>query len=320
MKTNNDVFGKIRRFASCNSAFVIFVALFIVASIMYDKFLTYTSVTNLVSQNAMIGLLAFGMTFVVIGADIDLSVGSVMALCGIIAAKLSANNILIVLIVVLGVGIALGLINGFLVTKMDIVPFIATLSMMLGLRGVVYLITGNKSVPTPDRTAIFAAIGDGELIPEFSNIIIIYVIIFAICYYVLKYTKYGRYNYAVGGNLQAAKMMGIKTDKVRITNYAISGLLAAAASIIMTSRLGSGQYSAGDGWEMDAIAATVIGGTLLTGGTGGVKGTFFGVLILGVMKQMFNLQGNLNTWWQNIATGVILLVVVIAQSRASSKK
>ncbi len=320
MKTKTNVLATLRKFASNNSAFVIFVGLFIIASIMYDKFLTYSSITNLVSQNAMIGLLAFGMTFVVIGADIDLSVGSVMALCGIVAAKLCAYNIVIVLVAVLGLGLLLGMLNGFLVTKMDIVPFIATLSTMLGLRGVVYLITGSKSVATPDRTAIFAQIGDGAIIPGFSNIIIIYVIIFAICYYVLKYTKYGRYNYAVGGNLQAAKMMGIKTDKIRITNYAISGVLAAMASIILTSRLGSGQYSAGDGWEMDAIAATVIGGTLLTGGTGGVKGTFFGVLILGVMKQMFNLQGNLNTWWQNIATGVILLAVVISQSRASSKK
>ncbi len=320
MVKDKNIWQAFRDFASRNSAFMIFLALFIFAAVMYDEFLSYTFLTNLLAQNAMIGLLAFGMTFVVIGGDIDLSVGSVMAICGIVAAMLSSQMILIPLVVVIGLGIVLGIINGLLVARLDIPPFIATLSMMLGLRGVVHIVTGSKSVPTPDRTAIFEAIGDGEIIPGFSNIIIIFAVIFAICLYVLKFTKYGRYNYAVGGNLQAAKMMGIKTVKVRVISYAISGGLAAIASIIMTSRLGSGQYTAGDGWEMDAIAATVIGGTLLTGGTGGVKGTFFGILILGIMKQIFNLQGNLNSWWQSIATGLILLAVVIAQSRTKMKK
>lgn len=320
MASENKLVKTLRGFASENSALMIFLVLFIFASIRYEQFFSYTFITNLIVQNTMIGLLSFGMTFVVIGGDIDLSVGSVMAICGIIAAKLCTQNIIIVLIVVLGTGVLIGLFTGFLVAKLDIVPFIATLSMMIGVRGVVHIVTGSKSVATTDRTAAFKAIGDGSFFFGISNATIIFLVIFAICYYVLKYTKYGRYNFAVGGNLQAAKMMGIKTTQVRMTSYAISGFLAAVAALIMTSRLGSGQYSAGDGWEMDAIAATVIGGTLLSGGTGGVKGTIFGVFILGIMKQIFNLQGNLNTWWQNVATGVILLVVVIAQSRSTVKK
>lgn len=268
----------------------------------------------------MIGLLAFGMSFVIIAGDIDLSVGSVMALCGVIAAKLSSQNILIVFAVTFGVGIFWGFLNGFMVAKMDIVPFIATLATMVGVRGIVHIITGSKSVSTAGCTEVFKAIGHGELIPYVPNTILIYLVVFAICMFVQRNTRYGRHNYAVGGNLPASKMMGINGTRTRILNYVLSGVMAAIAALIMTSRLESGQYSAGDGWEMDAIASTVIGGTLLTGGVGGVKGTFFGVLILGIIKQIFNLQGNLNTWWQNIATGLILLAVVVAQSIAKNRK
>lgn len=307
-------------FVKNNSTFMIFAVIFIFASLRYEEFFTYNFIKNLIVQNTMIGLLAFGMSFVIIAGDIDLSVGSVMALCGVIAAKLSSQNILIVFAVTFGVGIFWGFLNGFMVAKMDIVPFIATLATMVGVRGIVHIITGSKPVSTAGCTEVFKAIGHGELIPYVPNTILIYLVVFAICMFVQRNTRYGRHNYAVGGNLSASKMMGINGTRIRILNYVLSGVMAAIAALIMTSRLGSGQYSAGDGWEMDAIASTVIGGTLLTGGVGDVKGTFFGVLILGIIKQIFNLQGNLNTWWQNIATGLILLAVVVAQSIAKNRK
>lgn len=307
-------------FVKNNSTFMIFAVIFIFASLRYEEFFTYNFIKNLIVQNTMIGLLAFGMSFVIIAGDIDLSVGSVMALCGVIAAKLSSQNILIVFAVTFGVGIFWGFLNGFMVAKMDIVPFIATLATMVGVRGIVHIITDSKSVSTAGCTEVFKAIGHGELIPYVPNTILIYLVVFAICMFVQRNTRYGRHNYAVGGNLSASKMMGINGTRIRILNYVLSGVMAAIAALIMTSRLGSGQYSAGDGWEMDAIASTVIGGTLLTGGVGDVKGTFFGVLILGIIKQIFNLQGNLNTWWQNIATGLILLAVVVAQSIAKNRK
>lgn len=307
-------------FVKNNSTFMIFAVIFIFASLRYEEFFTYNFIKNLIVQNTMIGLLAFGMSFVIIAGDIDLSVGSVMALCGVIAAKLSSQNILIVFAVTFGVGIFWGFLNGFMVAKMDIVPFIATLATMVGVRGIVHIITGSKSVSTAGCTEVFKAIGHGELIPYVPNTILIYLVVFAICMFVQRNTRYGRHNYAVGGNLSVSKMMGINGTRIRILNYVLSGVMAAIAALIMTSRLGSGQYSAGDGWEMDAIASTVIGGTLLTGGVGDVKGTFFGVLILGIIKQIFNLQGNLNTWWQNIATGLILLAVVVAQSIAKNRK
>lgn len=307
------------QFLRNNSAFIVFVALFAFAAIRYDSFLSVPYIKNLFVQNSMIGLLAFGMTFVIIAGDIDLSVGANMAFCGIIAAKMSTQNIFLTVTVVLVLGIAIGLLNGFMVTKMDIVPFIATLATQVGVRGIVYIITDYRSVPTTGCTEAFKSIGHGSLIPGVPNPVLILFAIFFLCFFVLKYTKYGRHNFAVGGNLSAAKMMGIRSSYIRICNFAISGFMTGLAGLLIASRLGSGQYSAGDGWEMNAIAATVIGGTLLTGGVGGVSGTFFGVLILGVINMIFNLQGNLNIWWQNIATGVILLGVVMVQSRVQKK-
>jgi len=319
MKANINKESKIANIFRNHSALFIFIFLFLFAAITYDKFLSRIFITNLLVQNTMIGFLAFGMTFVIITGGIDLSVGSMLAICGIIAARLSSYNIFIVVILTIGLGALLGLLNGFLIVKLNIVPFIATLATMIGIRGYIHLTTGSKSVPTPDRTEAFKAIAKGELIPYVPNAILIFLIVFIIGAFILKYTRFGRHIYAVGGNEDAARMMGIHVNKVKTAAYMINGILAAISGLVMTSRLGSGQFSAGNGWELYAIASTVIGGTLITGGKGKLTGTLFGVLILGIIRQIFNLQGNLNTWWQNIATGIILLIVVIIQSRTQGK-
>lgn len=303
-----------------HSALIIFILLFIFAAVNYDVFLSRKFITNLLLQNTMIGFLAFGMTFVILTGGIDLSVGSMLAICGVVAARISGENILLVIGVTIALGALIGAVNGFMVVKLKIVPFIATLAMMIGLRGYIHLTTGSKSVPTPDRTEAFKLLAKGEIIPGVPNAILWFLLLLAAGVFILKYTKLGRHIYAVGGNVEAARMMGISVNRVKWTAYIFSGILAAVSGLVMTSRLGSGQYTAGNGWEMYAIASTVIGGTLITGGKGKLGGTFFGVLILGIIRQIFNLQGNLNTWWQNIATGVILLVVVIIQSRAETKK
>ncbi len=303
-----------------HSSLLIFILLFIFASIKYDVFLSRLFVTNLLVQNTMVGFIAFGMTIVIIAGGIDLSVGSILAISGIVAARMSSYNIVIVVALTLLTGLALGSLNAFMVVKLKIVPFIATLASMIGIRGYIHLTTGSKSVPTPDRTLAFKAIAKGEIIPMIPNALLWFLLILIIGGLLLKYTRFGRHIYAIGGNIEAARMMGINVNKVKWATYMISGLLASVSGLVMTSRLGSGQFTAGDGWEMYAIAATVIGGTLITGGRGKLSGTFFGVLILGIMRQIFNLQGNLNTWWQNIATGVILLAVVIVQSRTMIKK
>lgn len=316
----------VKRFAKDNNALLIFMLLFIFAAVTYDTFLNKAFIINLFTQNTMIGFVAFGMTFVILTGGIDLSVGSMLALCGIVAARLSHLNIFVVILVTLALGALLGAVNGFLVVKLKIVPFIATLATMIGLRGYIHLTTGSQSVPTPDRTEAFKALSRGKfldnIIPGLGvpNAIIWFIMLLVIGIFVLKFTRLGRHIYAVGGNVEAARMMGINTNRITWVAYIISGLMAAVSGLVMTSRLGSGQWSAGNGWEMYAIASTVIGGTLITGGKGKLGGTFFGVLILGIMRQIFNLQGNLNTWWQNIATGVILLAVVIIQSRAEERK
>ena len=316
----------VKRIIKNNNAALIFLMLFIFAAVTYDTFLNKAFIINLFTQNTMIGFVAFGMTFVILTGGIDLSVGSMLAICGIVAARMSHMNIFLVVIVTLGLGALLGAINGFMVVKLKIVPFIATLAIMIGLRGYIHLTTGSKSVPTPDRTEAFKDLARGEILdrifPELGiqNSILWFVILLVLGIFILKYTRLGRHIYAVGGNAEAARMMGINTSLITWSAYIISGLMAAVSGLVMTSRLGSGQWSAGNGWEMYAIASTVIGGTLITGGKGKLGGTFFGVLILGIMRQIFNLQGNLNTWWQNIATGVILLAVVIIQSRAEEKK
>lgn len=319
MENKTIIKSKIGTIVKDNNAVIIFVLLFIFAALTYDVFLSKQFIMNLLLQNTMIGFLAFGMTFVILTGGIDLSVGSILAICGVVAAKLSGENIIIVIGITMLVGITLGALNGFLVVKLKIVPFIATLATMIGVRGFIHLVTGSQSVPTPDRTDAFKAIAKGQLIPEIPNALLIFISLLVIGVVVLKYTKIGRHMYAVGGNEEAARMMGINTHKIKWLSYIISGFLASISGLVMTSRLGSGQYSAGDGWEMYAIASTVIGGTLITGGKGKLGGTFFGVLILGIMRQIFNLQGNLNTWWQNIATGLILLIVVIIQSRTEVK-
>ncbi len=337
---------KIGKIISKHSALCIFLGLAIIAAIVYgEKFLSFSVIINLFSQNGIEGLVALGMTCVILTGCIDLSVGAVVAVSGLLAATLSSGNVFVAIIACAVLGIGIGILNGVIVEKLRIVPFITTLSTMTLIRGVNLLITDGKSISASEGTDAFFSIaqwdttglketlaGPGaseEVLKEMGNVatslgrLPLFLYFFAaliIIYVILKYTKFGRSVYAVGGNPNAAKMMGINTSRVVISVYAISGLLAAIAGCILASRLKMGQYVAGEGWEMDAIAATVLGGTLMSGGKGRIWGTFFGVLILGLLEQIFIMQGNINVWWQNIATGVILLIVVMIQSKTEKKK
>ncbi len=341
--TNTNKFSKL---ASKHSALLIFLGLFIIAAIVYgDELLSVAVILNLFTQNGIEGLVALGMTCVILTGCIDLSVGAVVAISGILAATLATGNIFIAIIACLALGFVIGFINGFFVEKLRIVPFIATLATMTGIRGIILLITDGKSVSASEAPQSFLNIAqwntDGvaaslagpgaseDVLKEMGNVaaslgrmpLFIYFFVALIALWIiLKYTRFGRSIYAVGGNTNAAKMMGINTSRITISAYAISGILSAAAGLILASRLKMGQYAAGEGWEMDAIAATVLGGTLMSGGKGRIWGTFFGVLILGLIAQIFIMQGNINVWWQNIATGVILLIVVMIQSRTEKKK
>jgi ribose/xylose/arabinose/galactoside ABC-type transport system permease subunit len=240
-------------------------------------------------------------------------------LAGVLAANLSSKGMLVAILVPIMVTAFLGFINGVVISKMKIVPFIATLAMMMGVRGIAYISTGEVSVRVDKLSTGFTQLARGFIlgvpIPA-----IIFVVAIITTGFVLRYTSFGRHVLAVGGNEEAAKMMGLKIDKIKMMVYLISGALSGFAGVILASRLGAGQPVAGEGWEMTAIASVVLGGTLLSGGVGRISGTFIGALIIGIIQNMFNMQGNINTWWQNVLMGALLLIVVVIQSQVTRAK
>ncbi len=299
-------------------AVVALIAVCIFGAIRYAPFATPENLLNVLRQNSMLGMVALGMTLVVLTGGIDLSVGSVLAIAGIVAALLSDQGTFVAVSGGLAAGLVLGAINGLLITRARIQPFIVTLAMMIAARGVALGITGENSVRV-DRTAQgFLWLGRGRLL-GIPVPVVLAALAFLIGFIMLRYTRFGRYIYAAGDHQDAARLLGLKVDRVLIATYALSGLLAAMAGIILAGRLGAGQPVAGTGWELDAIAAVVVGGTLLSGGQGGVGSTVVGVLLLGVIFNLFNLEGTITPWWQGVLRGVFLLGVVVVQSRLQKR-
>jgi ribose transport system permease protein len=293
----------------------------IVLSFMTDKFFTADNGLNVLRQVAVNVCIATGMTLVVLTAGIDLSVGSVLALCGALTAGLFKNglsfpaNDLFVGFTILGaivggllLGSLLGWFNGFTITRFNVPPFVATLAMLTIARGFTMLYT--KGHPISNLGTDFAFIGAGIVfgipVPVWIAAIVVLIAVF-----ITQKTKLGRYIYAIGGNEQAAKLSGINIKKVKLTVYAIAGALAALGGVIVTARLDSAQPNAGISYELDAIAAVVIGGTSLSGGKGSVWGTVMGAIIIGVLNNGLVLL-NVSPFWQQVVKGsVILLAVVI---------
>ncbi|HEX8831531.1 MAG TPA: ABC transporter permease, partial [Longimicrobium sp.] len=295
-------------------AVVALAAVCLFGFIRYEAFATPDNVLNVLRQNSMLGFVALGMTMVILTGGIDLSVGSVLAVSGIVAATLSPYGTLAAVLGGLAAGTLLGTLNGVLITRARIQPFIVTLAMMIAARGAALGVTNEDSVHV-DRVATgFLWLGRGR-VAGIPVPVLLAALAFAIGWVVLRYTRFGRYVYAAGDHQDAARLLGLKVDRVLIATYAISGLLAALAGIVLAGRLGSGQPVAGNGWELDAIAAVVVGGTLLSGGQGGVGATVVGVLLLGVIFNLFNLEGTITPWWQGVLRGVFLLGVVVVQSR-----
>ncbi|HEX8393066.1 MAG TPA: ABC transporter permease [Longimicrobium sp.] len=295
-------------------AMVALIAVCVFGVIRYEAFATPENLMNVLRQNSMLGFVALGMTMVILTGGIDLSVGSVLAIGGITAAALSPYGTFAALAGGLAAGAVIGVVNGVLVTRARIQPFIVTLAMMIAARGVALGATGENSVRV-DRTAEgFLWLGRGR-VAGVPVPVLLAALAFLIGWTVLRYTRYGRYVYAAGDHQDAARLLGLKIDRVLITTYAVSGVLAALAGIVLAGRLGAGQPVAGAGWELDAIAAVVVGGTLLSGGQGGVGATLVGVLLLGVIFNLFNLEGTITPWWQGVMRGVFLLGVVVVQSR-----
>ena len=303
-------------FLQTQGALLALIILGVIASFAFDVFLTPLNLSNIFRQVSMIGLVSIGMTFVILTGGIDLSVGSIAAVAAVVAANFSDQFVLIPVFIPILIGAVIGFTNGFVITNLKIPPFIATLAMMLGARGIAFIISKGETVRAQHLSESFTQIARGYIlgIPNFGIIFILFLLIAMV---VLKYTSFGRRIYAIGGNEEAARMMGLNVDTEKKIVYTISGSFSAMAGMLLASRLGSGQPYAAAGWELNAIAAVVIGGTLLTGGVGKVEGTFYGVLILGIISNVINLQGTLPYWYANLVTAILLLIVILLQSRLS---
>lgn len=295
-------------------ALLALIVLVAVAAVRFPVFRQSGNILNILRQNSMIGIIAVAMTLVILTGGIDLSVGAVTALSSVLVASFSGtNNPVVILLVPVLIGSLLGLANGVIIAKMNVAPFISSLGMMMIARGIALVITSGNSVPMSGISkGWITGMAESALI-GIPSLILVFMLVVAIGLAITRRTRFGRSIYAVGGNEDAARMMGIQPERVKILVYTISGFAAALSGVILASRLGSGQPVTCEGWEMDAIAAVAIGGTKLSGGRGGVAGTVFGVLILAVIKNMINLQGSLNSWWQSIITGILLLVVILMQ-------
>ncbi|EPF7614660.1 ribose ABC transporter permease [Vibrio metoecus] len=291
--------------------------LVVVVSFLNPNFFTVDNLLNILRQTSVNAIIAVGMTLVILTAGIDLSVGSVLALCGAFAASLIAMEVPVLLAVptALLAGAALGAISGIIIAKGKVQAFIATLVTMTLLRGVTMVYTDGRPISTgfTDTADTFAWFGTGYAL-GIPVPVWLMVVVFAGAWYLLNHTRFGRYVYAVGGNESATRLSGINVDRVKIGVYAICGLLAALAGIIVTSRLSSAQPTAGMGYELDAIAAVVLGGTSLMGGKGRIMGTLIGALIIGFLNNALNLL-DVSSYYQMIAKAVVILLAVLVDNK-----
>lgn len=313
---------RVASFVQRQGALVALVAVAVFAFARYERFLTEENLTNVLRQNSMLGLVALGMTFVILTGGIDLSVGSLVAVAGVTAAGLADRGLLVALLAGVGFATALGLVNGLVIARARIQPFIVTLAMMIAARGLALVYTGEKTLSVPTEAQAFRELGRGKL--DLGALSIPYPVLmllaaYALGWLVLNYTRFGRHTYALGDSEEAARLMGLNVGRVTAGVYALSGALAGLAGVLLASRLGTGQPVAAIGWELDAIAAVVVGGTLLTGGQGGVGSTLVGMLLLALIFNIFNLEGWISPWWQLVLRGIILLAVVVVQNRLSKR-
>ena len=287
--------GVVKYFKDNIGIIIALVAMFIFLTVFpttRSTFLTPKNMFNILRQNASNLFLATGMTMVIILGGIDLSVGSVIALSGVVAAGCVVNFGLpeaVGFIAAIAVGAAVGLFNGFIICKTDIPPFIVTLASMNITKGIALVLTGGA--PIRCMTDAFKFPGAGYVGPVPTPVILMFII-FILAALMINKTQLGRHIYAVGGNVQAAKFSGISVQKVKFIVYAYTGVMAGIAGVVIASRLYSGQPTAGDGAEMDAIASVVVGGTSMSGGSGRIGGTLIGVLIIGVLNNGLNLMAS----------------------------
>jgi len=298
------------------------VLLILFGAARYENFLGAFNILSFLRYNAMFALVSLGMAFVIMSGGIDLSVGSVAALGSVASALASPWGWELGLLAGLGAGLGAGLLNGALVVRGGIAPFIATLATMQAASGCALLLAGNQTVSASYDTS-FTEIGQGDWLglpwPAW-----IALVTFAAGSVVLNMTGLGRTVLATGGNEDAARLMGLRVDRAKWTVYGASGVLAGLAGVILAAQFGAGQPIEGVGWELFAIAAVVVGGTLLTGGEGSVGTTLAGALLLGLIFNVLNFENgrgtfSLSAYWQSVIRGLFLLVVVVLQARLAGR-
>ncbi len=278
--------------------------------VLSPHFLTVPNLVNIAQQTSINAIIAVGLTFVIITAGIDLSVGSIVAFSGVVLASALEAGLPMSLAIILGLGVGLicGLINGSLIAYGKLPPFIATLGMMSVARGAALMYTQGRPISGFDLN--FRSIATGEIM--FIPVpVILMILVYLIAHFILRHTKLGRYTYAIGGNEEAALLSGINVTRYKAAVYGICGALSGLAAVILTARLNSAQPIAGMMYELDAIAATVIGGTSLMGGEGRIVGTLIGALIMGVLRNGLNLLGVSSFLQQTIIGAVIIIAVLV---------
>ncbi|MBC7233612.1 MAG: ribose ABC transporter permease [Chloroflexi bacterium] len=295
-----------------------FLALCVFFTLTSPYFLSFDNMMNVARQISMIGIIAVGMTFVIIAAGIDLSVGSVVGLAGCITAGLLRDGIPMPVAILTGLsfGLISGIANGFLVTKGGLPPFIATLASMSVWRGLALTYTQGYAIFGLPKG--FGFIGRSYMGPVPTPVVIMFVV-FAIGYYVLNHTAFGRYVYAVGGNIQAAKLSGVHVDRTLLAVYGLSGFFSGLSGIILASRLMSGQGAAGTGYELDAIASCALGGISLMGGEGNLVGTIIGAFIIGVLANGMTLL-NVSSFYQMMVKGLVIMLAVFVDLKLKARR
>jgi ribose/xylose/arabinose/galactoside ABC-type transport system permease subunit len=294
------------------------LGLVVAASLLSPYFFELRNIMNVLRGASVLCIVAVGMTLVILSRGVDLSAGSILGMAGTTLALVSAFHPGIAVPAALAAGIGIGVINGVLIAWVGLQPFIATVATMIAARGMVYIASDGANIIVRDPPAWFEAIGSGHLGPVPIPILIAAGVV-AVFVFLLTQTRFGRHIYAVGANEEAARLYGVNVRRTKVLVYAISGFLAALASIIQVSRLTVAEPNAGQLIELDAIAAVLIGGTTFDGGIGGVPGTVLGVMILAVLGNLLNLKG-VSPFVQMVLQGVIIVAAVVVSELRQRKK
>jgi inositol transport system permease protein len=293
---------------------VVFLIECLIFAVWTEYFLTVPNIMNVVNQIAIYGIIAVGMTFIIITGGIDLSVGSVVAIVGVVTALVMKMEILpslalvsIAILVGLLMGFLNGALSGWVITRFNLAPFIITLAMMTVCRGGAMLLSNGLSIGNLPREFTWLGRGHLGIIPM---PVIVMLLVFAAGHVLLTQTGFGRYVYAIGGNEEATRLSGVRTKRVKFLVYVLAGCLTALSGVVLTSRLGAGVPNSGLMYELYVIASVVVGGTSLSGGSGRISGTFFGVMIIGVLYNGLNLL-NVSSYWQQVILGLVIVSAVL---------